>query len=90
MKVMKRTTKTALREFPDKTMAEVWKFLGVKEQEVEAASQHASHFGDYEESMGDDEWERLLYLYEFEIKQLERMLDWDCSNWLVKSKLISS
>ena len=36
----------------------------------------------YQESIRKNEREYLLKIYEYEIKNLERILNWDCSDWL--------
>ncbi len=40
------------------------------------------HAREYLTQLSQNERDFLRHIYEFEVKQLERMLGWDCSNWL--------
>jgi hypothetical protein len=58
----------------------IFDFLGVKHLEME----HEANFSLKKKvEMSKEEKDLLLYAFEYEIKQLERMLNWDCSNWLI-------
>lgn len=49
-------------------------FLHVENKDV--------HSLPYSSPIGDKEKEYLRFIYEYEIRGLERVLGWDCSNWL--------
>jgi hypothetical protein len=36
----------------------------------------------YSEMMTETEWNYLMDVFEYEIKGLERILGWDCADWL--------
>lgn len=63
-------------------MEEVWDFLNIEKHSVRILSSTDSHKGCYESQMSPADKEYLIYIYEYEIMQLERMLGWDCSNWI--------
>lgn len=71
----------ALLEEHDSVLKTLFQFLGVNDEIIVPAS--VVHSREYVCDMDVDAKEYLLYLYEYEIKQLERMLGWDCSNWLL-------
>jgi len=66
---------------PDVTMAEVFNFLYV--DRVPILQTIKARAGAYKAKIPPDDRKRLLELFEFEVKQLERMLGWDCSSWLM-------
>lgn len=69
-----------LRARPLETMNRVFDFLGVDSlQEIRPARTHARP---YVSEITRREKEYLLHAYEYEIRALERILGWDCSNWL--------
>ncbi len=68
-----------LRERPHEILSDVWAFLGVEPLEVQPLEAHAS---EYMMVMESEDREYLMHMFEFEIKQLECMLGWDCSDWL--------
>lgn len=47
-------------------------------QDVSTEPVHATP---YARPMCHEEHEYLLHVFEYEIRQLERVLDWDCSMW---------
>lgn len=68
-----------LRYNHQETLNRVFDFLNVSHYEME----HESNFVlKPPVEMTRVEKNYLKYVYEYEIKQLERMIDWDCSNWL--------
>ncbi len=69
----------ALREHPNKILADVWTFLDVEPLEVQLLEAHTR---DYTEAMEPGDREYLMRIFEHEIKQLEHMLGWDCSDWM--------
>lgn len=72
-----------LKAQPRDTLDRIWRFIGVaSHKDIKFAIVHSNPYGT---SMTDKERRYLLDVYEFEIKQLERMLGWDCSDWLSDS-----
>ena len=69
-----------LRREPNDTISRVFDFLGV-ERLPPMPSQEA-HVRPYAARMTRREWEHLRNAFEFEIRGLERMLGWDCGEWL--------
>lgn len=69
-----------LRDRPGDVLAGVCGFLGVSPPESIASL--TAHARDYVEPMSSQDRGYLGSLYEFEIRQLERLLGWDCSDWL--------
>jgi hypothetical protein len=67
---------------PNREMEAVWEFLGVSSV---AVSQKIVHARKYEMRMNPEELEMLQAYYKYEIKQIESMLGWDCSDWLTAS-----
>jgi hypothetical protein len=67
---------------PQETLYRVFAFLGVPRRPVEPRVVHARP---YAVPLGGAEREHLVRLYEWEVRQLERLLDWDCRNWLAAS-----
>ena len=69
-----------LRNRPEETLKEVCKFLDVNNFEsVDAKDVHSRQ---YLSKMSDKEKKYLKYVFEYEIKGIERELGWDCSDWL--------
>lgn len=69
-----------LRERPWELLDTVWRFLGVPGlKDIEPVVMHANP---YSIPMTAEERAYLHEIFEYEIKQLERMLGWDCSDWL--------
>jgi hypothetical protein len=71
----------ALAQQPVQTMSEIFEFLGVEPLTIQ--KEEPIHEGTYERPMSDEEREFLLEFYRFEIKEVEKLLGWDCSNWLI-------
>lgn len=70
----------ALREEPNECLHQIWSFLGADNfGYVEPLIEHSRP---YISPMTNREREYLHNVFEYEIKQLERMLEWDCSAWL--------
>jgi hypothetical protein len=68
------------RNNPSDTLERVAEFLGIgRFQLIEAKNVHSSH---YISSITTQEKNYLKNVYEREIKALERILGWDCSDWL--------
>ncbi len=70
----------SLREEPTECMDQIWSFLGV--DNIGYVKSLKKHSRPYTSSMTNREREYLKHVFEYEIKQLERMLNWDCSAWL--------
>ena len=69
-----------LRNQPAETMANVFGFLGVRPDiEVEQENIHSRA---YPEKLLPEDRDFLRDVFRYEVKQLEQMLDWDCSDWL--------
>ncbi|WP_293653158.1 sulfotransferase domain-containing protein [Thiolapillus sp.] len=66
----------------DAVMEKVWDFLKIEKYPIRMLSRKDMHKGHYEKDMSSADKDYLVYMYEYEILQLERMLGWDCSNWL--------
>lgn len=64
---------------PNKVINAVWAFLGVAPVTVEKKMVHSRR---YESKMSDVEYELLSARYLHEIKEVETMLGWDCTDWL--------
>jgi hypothetical protein len=70
----------ALRTNPAETLDRVWEFLGVERRApAQAREEHSTPYG---AGLEESDWRRLRDTYEFEIRALERLLGWDCSDWL--------
>jgi hypothetical protein len=69
-----------LRMFPEKTLNQVTSFLGV--EEFVGIRQEDIHSRPYKRKMTQAEYAFLRDLYTTEIKSLETLLGWDCSDWL--------
>jgi len=69
-----------LRKAPQRTLDTVCDFLGIDRlTNVQPADVHSTP---YLEPIGDRERQYLQRIYEYSIKDLERLLAWDCSEWL--------
>jgi hypothetical protein len=68
-----------LRLEPSGTLHRVFDFLGVERQAVRP---RISHTGAYAAAMSSAERRFLLDLYQCEIREIERLLGWDCRNWI--------
>lgn len=69
-----------LKEKPNEALRDVCEFLGVSQFRY---MQHKNvHSRPYDSNISKEEREYLRFLFEFEIKELERELNWDCSYWL--------
>lgn len=68
-----------LRSEPQATLDRVFDFLGVERQPIAPQVVHARS---YATAMSRAERDFLASLYEWEIRQLERLLMWNCSDWL--------
>jgi len=71
-----------LRAQPNEVVKTVCGFIGVEAHE--AVNQRDVHSLPYSSELCGEEKEFLRHIYEFDIRGLERELDWDCSNWLEK------
>ncbi len=69
-----------LRLAPVETLNRIWQFLGVSQHEVTASKNE--HAGNYAERMDLQAKEYLMKVFEYPIRELERLLGWDCSHWL--------
>jgi hypothetical protein len=66
---------------PDEALAKVFDFLGV--ERLPPIPPQEAHVRPYSARMSRREWEYLRDLFEFEVRALERMLGWDCADWLL-------
>ncbi len=64
---------------PNEALEELWGFLEVPPISV---TKKMVHSRSYESKMTPEEYDMLKKLYSHEIKQVESMLGWDCSDWL--------
>jgi hypothetical protein len=69
-----------LQRRPDEALGEVFDFLGVERLPPIPAQE--AHVRPYVGRMSQREWQYLHDLFEFDIRALERMLGWDCAEWL--------
>ena len=69
-----------LRYEPNETLKRVCDFLGLAHLKENARKNIFS--SPYLSEMGHREKRYLQHIFEYEIKNLERFLDWDCSDWL--------
>lgn len=70
-----------LRNEPQATMDKVCDFLGVAK--IESMPEKNGFSTPYISSLSREDREFLKNIYRFEIKKLERLLGWDCSEWLI-------
>ena len=70
-----------LLEQHDVTLRSIFEYLDVDSELV--FPQMIVHKREYEESIDTASKEYLLGLYEYEIRQLERMLEWNCDSWFI-------
>jgi len=71
----------------ESTLPVIWKFLGVGDARITALSNDEAHVRSYHRRMSPEELDQLRHIYEYEIRQLERMLNWDCGDWLASPYL---
>jgi len=69
-----------LKYKPKETLKEVYHFLGV--DSCYWFNRKVVHSLPYTFRIADREKEYLKHIYEYEIRSLERILGWDCSDWL--------
>ena len=69
-----------LRRDPNSTIDCVFDFLGV--DRLPPLPSREVHVRPYTARMSQREWEYLRDVFEFEIRALERTLEWDCAEWL--------
>ncbi|MEJ5377778.1 MAG: sulfotransferase domain-containing protein [bacterium] len=70
-----------LRKNPKECMEKLWRFLGLDDPGRIIFPKDV-HSRPYVSPLGEREKDYLLRVYEYEIKNLERLLGWDCSEWL--------
>lgn len=70
----------ALRETPQLVLDQICDFLGVACLSV--ATTINAHSRPYVTTMAEREMAYLRWIFEYDIRALERMLGWDCSAWL--------
>lgn len=68
----------------EKILATTFNFLEVENQEIE--TRNDIHALQYEEPMATEAKELLLETFNAEIKQIEFMLNWDCSAWFEEAQ----
>lgn len=71
-----------LRDRPNPSLDRILDFLGVARMRPVAYKR--ANVAPYPSSMSAREWQFLHDVFEFEIRALERLLGWDCSDWLVR------
>mgnify|MGYP000156021841 CR=1 FL=1 len=71
-----------LRFEPQKKFWQVCEFLGVDTEPFLNIDSKELHETPYKTLMSEKEEDYLRSEFEFEIKNIERMLGWDCSDWL--------
>lgn len=69
----------ALRHSPDPTLAAIASFLNISA--FPPAEQKSVHSRQYQSPIGEDAKQYLRATYYHDICELEKMLDWDCSEW---------
>jgi len=67
-------------EDPAAVIGEIFQFLSITPSPIQIKNNIFS--GSYARPMSSEEKDLLLDIYEFEIKSLERLTGWDCSEWL--------
>jgi Sulfotransferase domain len=72
-----------LRARPQETLDGVFDFLGIRRVPVQPQVIDTSP---YTAVMEVADRARLAHLYEYEVRQLERLLDWDCRDWLAVTR----
>lgn len=70
----------AFWQTPSESLDSIWSFLGV--DSLGGSESLIKHARPYISSMTRREREYLRDTFEYDIRQLERMLGWDCSDWL--------
>jgi hypothetical protein len=69
-----------LRSKPQPTIEKICDFLEV--ERIKNLASIVSHSSPYTTPLGNREKKSLKRIFEFEIKSLEQILNWDCSEWL--------
>jgi len=70
-----------LKTDPQITLDQIAQFLGIPR--YEKFSKLDLHSRNYETPMDQNTHEILLNLYHYQIKEIEKLTSWDCSDWLV-------
>ncbi len=71
-----------LRKQHSKTLADVFCFLGI--EEMSGFDEQVVFSIPYQSEMTQQEKMLLLGIFRDEILNIERLLDWDCSDWMIK------
>ena len=74
--------KNVLNSSAKTVMSNVCNHLSIEELPGNSWLSEIVFAGNYREKMSDEAKQLLMELFEFEIKQLERILGWDLSHWL--------
>ena len=69
-----------LQQHLDKTLNRVTQFLNISD--FPPQEKKTVHGRTYQKSLGGTDFNYLKNLYFYEIKEIEKLLGWDCSNWL--------
>jgi hypothetical protein len=69
-----------LLESPAAVLAAIADFLGILP--FSPVAQKTAHARDYDTAITEEERRYLVAVFEAEIRELERLLGWDCSDWL--------
>lgn len=72
-----------LKNNPINTLNKVYDYLGVSQ--VDTKNIRDIHSRGYGSTMSTTERKVLQSIYENEIKELEKLLDWDCSDWIKRT-----
>ena len=71
---------TDLMYEPNITLSKIASFLGIRDfKNIEPKNVHSTP---YSSKLTKEDYNYLKGIYFYEIKKLERILDWDCSDWL--------
>jgi hypothetical protein len=77
----------SLRAQPQATLDRVFDFLGVGRRPVVSCTVHARS---YPEPVSDSAWELLRDLYAWDVREVSRLLGWDCLGWLHASSAVET
>jgi hypothetical protein len=77
----------SLRNHPLQTMNEICDFLGV--ERFEKVEHKEAHSRQYLAPMGAPEKKLLKRIFKPEIRKLEQLLNWDCSDWLPRNMMLN-
>lgn len=76
------------RERPGLALDQICDFLGL-ERFTPTQARH-EHVIAYASPISASDWSHLRDIFEYEIKNLERLLEWDCSDWLKQPSTVKN